>query len=293
MKKFVAHNNIEIKNGKISYIDMKSRQKVEKEFKVSLSDIHEKLRKVEYVKEYDKCKDIKDTEIERTKMIPFAYVYYYHFAKNLQIPSPNEFVDEYFDMFCYKKKNGMFAFKKEHDISCKPNFEFKYLELKGRILRSYNTFNREIELLVKLSERLKGMNIEYNLFKDLFSGVDLTITHQGKKVGIAEYVSTKRSKEWKIEKNENRHNYDDKRMIDVIAVFGGKDKNVCSFGEVYCYDDDTVKKIERQIKDMITKETSPKKQEIKNKEKNKEVLTDNIFAKLFKENNINAEDFTK
>ena len=117
---------VEIKDGKISYIDMKSRQKVEKEFKVSLSDIHEKLRKVEYVKEYDKCKDIKDTEIERTKTIPFAYVYYYHFAKNLQIPSPNEFVDEYFDMFCYKKKNGMFAFKKEHDISHKPNFEFKY-----------------------------------------------------------------------------------------------------------------------------------------------------------------------
>lgn len=249
MKTFILENNIEIKNGMIMYIDFNTRQRINKKFQIDLEDIHKRMCSVEYMKEYQKVKYTKYEEIERISMMPFAYIYYYYFAKNLQIPYPNEFVQTYINMFCYKKQNEKWAFKKEYDITNRDNFEFRYDALKARILRSYNTFNREVELLVKLNKHLTNMEVEYNLYDDLFLGVDLTIYYHNKKVGIAEYVDTARSKMYKVGKNQI-HNYD-KPMIDVVATFNGENKNVCNYGEVFCYDDNTVQKLERDIKNKV------------------------------------------
>ena len=248
MKQFIENNNIEIQNGMITYVDLKTKQKTSKKFQVNLEAIHNKMRKVEYLKEYQQVKHTRYEESEGISMMPFAYVYYYYFAKHLQIPYPNEFVKTYFKMFCYKKLNGKWAFKKEYDITRKNHFEFRYAALKARILRSYNAFNREIELLVKLNERLDDVQIKYNLYDDLFLGIDLALFYKGKQINIAEYAGTPRSRMYKHHKNDI-HKYNS-NMIDVIAVFNGNDKNVCSYGEVYCYDDNTVARIKKEIKQI-------------------------------------------
>ena len=241
---FITNNNIEIKNGTITYIDFNTKQKIVKKFKVNLDDIHKKMYNIKYLEEYHKVNYTSYDEIEKITMMPFAYIYYYYFVKNLQIPYPNEFVRAYFNMFCYKKQNGKWAFKKRYDITNKKNFEFRYAALKARILRSYNTFNREIELLVKLNKYLPEMKIEYDLFNDLINGVDLTIFYNNKRVGIAEYIGTSRSKMYKTNKNRI-HNYNN--MINVIAIFHGKNKNTSQYGEVYCYDNNTLQKIKNDI----------------------------------------------
>ena len=86
--------------------------------------------KVEYLREYQKVNHTRYEESEGISMMPFAYVYYYYFAKNLQIPYPNEFVRTYFKMFCYKKQNGKWAFKERYDIifrSANPESPFETL----------------------------------------------------------------------------------------------------------------------------------------------------------------------
>ena len=251
MKNFIKGNNIRLENGLIFYTDVETKKQIKKPFTLTLDSVHEKLSEIKYEKEYKECKGVKDYTIERTRMIPFAYVYYYHIAKNMQIPTPKEFVDEYFELFCEKKENNKYTFKQKFNISGRKNIEFDYLSLKARILRSYNTFNREIEFLIKLNERMKDIKITYNLYDDLFSGIDLTTEYKNKKIGIAEYVNTKRSKKFKNDKNDHRQNYENKEMIDVIATFDGKKKNVCSYGEVFCYDDKTVWKLEKQIKEKV------------------------------------------
>lgn len=278
MKKFIEQNNIKLENGRISYTDINTGKQINKEFLLTLDDVHKRLSKIEYEKEYEKCKNIKDYTIERTRMIPFAYVYYYHVAKNMQIPTPNEFVDEYFDMFCNKNKEDKYEFKKEYNISGRGDISFDYLALKARILRSYNTFNREIEFLIKLTEKAKDIKVIYNLYDDLFSGMDLIIKYKDKTIGIAEYVDTKRSRKLKEDKNDHRQNYNGKEMIDVVATFGGKDKNVCSYGEVFCYDDKTVWKLEKQIKGELIKDVH---------------IVNTPFAKIFEQQNIKIEDFNR
>lgn len=243
LKNFIKNNNIKIENGIITYFDLETRQKASKKLLVNLKDVHDKMCKVEYLKEYQKVSHTRYEESEGISMMPFAYVYYYYFAKNLQIPYPNEFVKTYFKMFCYKKQNGKWAFKERYDITHKKDFEFRYAALKARILRSYNSFNREIELLIKLNIQ-KDMKIEYDLYNDLFLGIDLKILYNNKQIKIAEYVGTSRSKMHKHHKNDI-HDYD-KNTIDVIAVFHGDNKNVCSYGEIYCYDNNVITKLKKR-----------------------------------------------
>ena len=246
MKKFILENNITIENGYINYISFYTRKNIKKEFNVKLSTIHQKMKEMDYVNEYNSCNKRISEEIENYAMMPFAYVYYYYFAENLNIPSPKEFVDKYFELFC-EKKGDKYTFKEEYVIADK-NIVFEYDDLKGRILRSYNSFNREIEFLLNVLNNCKDFKIKYNLYTDLFDGVDLSIDYNNNHFGVAEYVSTKRSKSFKSRKNNTRHDYSDLNMIDIVAVFGGEHRNVVKYGEIFCYNNNTLKYLVNKIK---------------------------------------------
>ncbi len=246
MKKFIENNNIKIENGLISYIDFDTRKEITKPFIIDINKIHNKFKTFNYQKEYESYGKIKDEAIERFQMLPFAYVYYYYIAKNLDVPSPREFVNEYFNLFCKKADNNKYTFKEEYLISDK-NIIFDKAALAARILRSYNSFNREIEFLINFINTFKDVNIIYNLETDLFSGVDLKVEYNKKTFGMAEYVFTNRSKQFKEKKNTNRHDYSAIKMIDVIANFSYPDKNVTKYGQIFCYDNNTLKNVYKQI----------------------------------------------
>ncbi len=125
MKKFVSANNISIKNREISYVDFETGEKITKKFNIKLANIHKKFKEINYTKEYNKSGKVINENIENYAMMPFAYVYYYFLAENLTIPTPQEFVDKYFSMFCVKMKNGKYIFNKKYLIS-KENIEFEF-----------------------------------------------------------------------------------------------------------------------------------------------------------------------
>ena len=251
MKDFISQNNITIKNGIVTYIDLLTNEEISKEFVVNLNSVHDKMCAVHYLKEYQSVRHIKNSEIETASIMPFAFAYYYFFVRHLQIPFPKEFINQYLTLFCYKKDNGKWAFKPEYNMTRNSDFEFDYTSLKARILRSYNSFNREVELLVNLC-RQDDIKIEYDLYKDLYNGVDVTIIYNNHKVGIAEYVNTERSKNFKHRKNDiHRHEYSNITMIDVMANFDDDNKNITCYGEVYCYDNKTVLDIKERIKNIV------------------------------------------
>lgn len=247
MKDFISQNNITIKNGMVTYMDLFTNEEISKEFIVNLDSIHNKMCAVNYLKEYQSVRHIKNSEIETKSIMPFAFAYYYFFVRHLQIPFPKEFINQYLTLFCYKKDNGKWAFKPKYNTTGNSDFEFGYNSLKARILRSYNSFNREIELLVNLC-RQDDIKIEYDLYKDLYNGVDITIIYNNHKVGIAEYVNTERSKNFKSKKNNiHKYEYDNITMIDVMANFDNDNKNITCYGEVYCYDDSVITKLKKDI----------------------------------------------
>ena len=246
MKKFIENNNIKIENGVISYIDFDTKKEVTKPFTIDIKKIHDRFKTFNYQKEYESYGKIKNEAIENFQMLPFAYVYYYYIAKNLDVPSPAQFVDEYFNLFCKQIDSNKYTFKEEYLIS-KENIIFDKASLANRILRSYNSFNREIEFLINFINTFKDVNVTYNLETDLFDGVDLKVECNNKTFGIAEYVFTNRSKQFKSKKNTNRHDYSAIKMIDVIANFSYPDRNITKYGQIFCYDSNTLKNVHKQI----------------------------------------------
>ena len=72
LKNFIENNNIKIENGIITYFDLKTRQKTSKKLLVNLKDIHSKMCKVEYLREYQKVNHTHYEESEGISMMPFA-----------------------------------------------------------------------------------------------------------------------------------------------------------------------------------------------------------------------------
>ena len=79
---------------------------------------------------------------------------------------------------------------------------------------------------VNLTEKFEDAEIEYDLVKDLHDGIDLILKFEGKTYGIATYVGTNNSFEYKSKKNDYRHDYSNVEMIDIVAIMRGPEKNV-------------------------------------------------------------------
>lgn len=250
---FIEDNQIIISGNVISFKNLYNGAKIEKLFDIKLKDIHDQLKNLDYKSEYESTGKIKDEAMENYRMIPFAYMYYYMLANNLKIPTPKELTDQYLKVFCVKNSDGTYKFKDKYLIS-EANINFDKNALLARILRAYNSYNRELELLIRLKEKFqKKAIIKYDSVADLCCGIDIVVTTYNKtkpkEYGLATYVNTVRSTSYKARKNTLRHDYSKLNMIDVVAHMSGKDKNIETYGDVFVYDATVADKLYKDILD--------------------------------------------
>lgn len=250
---FIEDNQIVISKNAISFKNLKNGGKIEKLFTLTLQEAREQFKKTDFQRKYEEIGKAKSTEVEDYKMIPFAYMYYYMLAKNLRVPMPDELAEEYINTFCVKNPDGTYKFKDKYLISTS-NLIFNKNDLIGRIFRAYNSYNRELDLLLQLREKFKGKAVvKYDSVADLCCGVDLIVTTYNKvkpkEYGLASYVSTSRSSAYKYRKNTLRHDYSKLNMIDVIAHMGGTEKNIIQCGDVFTYESKVIDKLYKEILD--------------------------------------------
>lgn len=262
-KNFIQSRNITIYKKEndyyINFFNDSKNEFVEKKINLQNTNIKEQFSNQKYNERYKNCK--RNEALENFMMVPFSFHYYETLAKNassingLIIPRVDLFTQTYIEKYCKKLPNGNYTFKE--DFLFRPgNIEFTFQELQGRMLRGYNSYNREIEFCIKAMKKLKDCEISYDLSKDMLDGVDLFIKYKGKQFAIAEYVGTKRAMSFKNIKNTNRHDYSDYEMIDLIANFDGPEKNTTSCGDVLIYSDDCINDILTEMDDRISRSTS-------------------------------------
>lgn len=247
MESFIRENNIIIKGKRISYRDIETGTNISRPLMLTLEKIREQFREIDYDGTYGKFRTV-DDRIENCRMYPFAFAYYYFVAVHDRIPTPDEFISQYFNLFC-EEIGDSFRFKEEYVLT-DGDFVFRKEELVPRILRSYNSFNRELEFILNFRRLAKGTGIRiwYDMARDLFDGLDFIISYKGEEAGIATYVGTKRSAGFKERKNTVRHDYSEIRTYDLVAIFGGSDKNVYRNGDVFTYSDNAVLNLINEIK---------------------------------------------
>lgn len=166
--------------------------------------------------------------------IPYmAYAYYVFLFEKGRCPTLDEFIGRYFKQFVQDAGNGKYRFLDKYDNG--ENFEFTREELVGRLSRSYNSYNRELHLLLSLQE-YEGFTVKYDFNTDIFDGIDILVTRDdGKCFGIASYVDTRRSNVWKNDvKNVRRHEYT-MEMIDMKASLQERSDNVLCLNGIDLY----------------------------------------------------------
>ncbi len=199
--------------------------------------IREQLRRIGFICPYNKETKYEyfSEDLERYSIPYMNYIYYYEFYKRQRIPTFEEFLKSYLYIYCDQLNESEYRIKPFFDNE---NFKFNEKQLMGRVFRSYNSFHREIELLFQLAS-YDGVEIKYSFQNDL-RGIDFIVDFNGKKFGLASYVNTSRSNNWKQIKNTLRHDYSDIEMIDIVANISGNNCNCDSCNGIYVYKNDFV-----------------------------------------------------
>lgn len=212
-------------------IILKNKQGVfEKPLTLTLNDIRKQIERIGFHKPYNSTTyDLYFSEaVEKSNLLYINFIYYLAFYENLKVPTLMEVTSKYLEMYCERVGNSKAgALYKVKPLFVENSITFTSKEITGRIFRAYNSFHRELELFFQLRE-FKDLYVEYDFQKDLH-GIDFTVLCNEKEFGIASYVNTRRSTEWKNVKDTFRHDYSKLNMIDIIAVMSANK------GKVNCY----------------------------------------------------------
>lgn len=177
---------------------------------------------------------------------PYMAVAYYNYLYERQCPPTlDQMVEYYFGLFCQQTRDGRWTFKANVDSN---PIVFERSELVGRISRSYNSYNRELHLLLSLGEK-KGIDAEYDLRDDLYKGIDLSVwrVRDDRYFGIASFVDTKSSNSYKYDvKNTSRHTYEDE-VLDVKASLDPASEDCFIISNVVLHSQSCIDKLVKRI----------------------------------------------
>lgn len=219
----------------------------------SLDEFRDQVLSLDFMKFYNSIggKKARDNRLEAYKIPAMVHTYYYLFVTTGSVPSVEEVCDAYIKKYVNVFSDGKTGalFKKY-----KPNGEdlaFNLKDLKGRICRAYNSWHRELDLLLHLIETHGNeFNFYYSFFDDYIKGVDIVAyDKKSNRFEFSTYFSSGISKEYKDIKNTLRHKYK-VPQINVVAYFDGDDKNTINCGDAKLYDDDTITSIYGQLKEF-------------------------------------------
>lgn len=214
----------------------------------TVENFRNQIRALKYQEFYDSVggKAARNDKLENYRLPAIVYSYYFLLITQKRIPTVQKLCESYERRYCEETKDGHLQLKKDY-INGK-NIQFTRNELQGRICRAYNSYHREVDILLQLIESYgKDYDFYYSFEEDFFKGVDIVCkAKDGTRYDIATYFSSARSKSFKAAKNDHRHEYKNIN-IDVVAEFEGPNKNVITIGDAKLYNKKAVKSVYKEL----------------------------------------------
>lgn len=189
-------------------------------------------------------------DLENAMLPAIVHTYYSLLVILGRVPTIEEVCKSYTDSYTENaEEDGKLRLKKDYRTNkSTKELVFTVNELHARICRAYNSYHREVDLLLQLIEAYGDeYNFYYSFEEDYWQGVDIVATSKsGQRYDIATYFSSRRSKNFKKAKNTTRHEYKNIN-IDVIACFEGQSKNVVTVGDARLYNNLAVKQVYAEL----------------------------------------------
>lgn len=183
---------------------------------VTSEELKKTIKMFDYNDLYNQYREYKDEDgVEKAKFPPINFVFYKFVFENDSVPSPQNVLDLYFELYSDEiKVSGGSAEMKGTSYDLKA--------LKARILRTYPSLLRDFHFYLMLKECDCFDKVTYSCIDDI-KGTDITIVHKNKKYVVSLFTDTKRSWFFKKIKNVFRHKYG-QNEIKVPMVLDEADK---------------------------------------------------------------------
>lgn len=250
---FDDFRKLTIKDGIITYFDIHTMREKTTHLTMSSTEFKAIIKTFDYKNAYEGMpKWSEKNGVERLMAIPFSYHYYSYVAKHGTPPSPEQYVNSYVkDYINVFTLNGITYGKfkaRFHPVCSDKAFILK--NMKSRILRAYNSFNRELALLIMMQEMAGDrLRVMYDIHLDMDDGIDILVKKGNSSVGIATFVNSYKANK---EKNRKRQNYHHNiEILDYAAEKSGRNKNVTFYGDVMLYSVSSVRAYVRELEKKL------------------------------------------
>ena len=163
-----------------------------KAFTLSATKLEERLQQFQYDGEHLQ----KDTAVEDTKLPPFALVLYGYLFAYDDFPSPDGFIDEYFNQ-------EYFEYLPDGKVQVTFNNKSAIYSLDGiiaRILRAYPSFVRDFHFYLLAKESGLFENVRYSFADDYYKKTDIQVQYKGNWYAVGLMLASKRSFFYKVKK---------------------------------------------------------------------------------------------
>ena len=204
-----------------------------KSIEMSLSECIEQISDISYKKYYNDYRYEKDYNVENTQFPPIIYAFYSYIFNRNKIPSPEEVINNYFELYAEQ-------FIVESEEVKYNNKKYKKRALIARILRTYPSLIRDFHFYLLLVNEKCFDKVIYSCKTDI-EGKDIIIKHKDYEYQVSLFVDTKRSKSFKKIKNNSRHKYNNEIAIPI-------DFNTAeTCGDFFVYGQKDLEKIKKHI----------------------------------------------
>lgn len=200
-----------------SFMKDGKKETIKKPNTLTLEKIRTQLKGMGFNSIYESFggKNATNETLENAKIPPFVPTFYSKVIVNEILPTPQEIINEYLSRYCEEVQNSKINLKlyrmKSQYRENGYYFYFTYEQLAGRICRAYNSYVRELDLELRLSQR-KDLKSIYSFKWDYEEGVDILVIHNNSLKGIACSQDSERGKYYYEKKHTTRRR-------DKISVF--------------------------------------------------------------------------
>lgn len=142
---------------------------------------------------------LRDAEVEKAKLPPFALAFYKFLFFKGQIPTEQELWAQYLIAHYGVLDETRIQFFRKGAWRV-----YNADAVKARLLRSFPSLIRDFHFFVLCQESGRFQEVKYSLRDDYFNGVDLTVTYQNKTFRVAVMLNSERARQFK-EQKYSRH----------------------------------------------------------------------------------------
>lgn len=247
MKRVLPKETI-LEIGPTSIIYSKGKNIINKSYLININKLKNNLKSIRYEEYFENIgKDVINEDLENNYIPPMSFIYFKEFAQKAKIPSPQEILDTYLNVFC-ERKDDNFIFKEKFIVS--KQIEFKKEELATYICRRYNNLNRKLFFIASFSKIVfqnDDLEIKYEYNDEIYNKIDISIIYKN-----CLFLITLSENTYSIENNEKLINALEEKYekVFIISTYTKDNNKFDKIDNLIYYNDDYINEIFENIKEL-------------------------------------------